>query len=313
MSAPLLGRVLAALGRSFGLAAGAEVALEANPEDVDPGRLEALAALGVSRLSLGVQSLDDRLLVALRRPHDSRRALEAIDQARRSRVRSVGVDMILGLPEQDRGAALRGIERVLERGVDHLSLYLLEVHERTLLGRRVALGRTNPMEADAAAALYDAAADRLAAGGFEQYEISNFARPGHRSRHNLKYWTDQEYVGFGPSAHSYVGGKRWSNRPDLAGYLARGGVGSSRVEDPQPPAARGFEAMIAGLRLAEGVDLAAIRERYGTSLPSPDDPGLVPLLRAGLVDLSGSRLRLTRRGRLVSNDVLERLLPTKVS
>ena len=301
-----------------------------NPEDVDPGRLEALVALGVSRLSLGVQSLDDRLLVALRRPHDSKRALEAIDQARCSRVRSIGVDLILGLPEQDRGAALRGIERVLERGVDHLSLYLLEVHDRTLLGRRVALGRTVPMEADAAVALYDAAADRLAAGGLEQYEISNFARPGHRSRHNLKYWTDEEYVGFGPSAHSYVGGKRWSNRPDLAGYLARGGVGLPRVEDPQPVAARGFEAVIAGLRLAEGVDLAAIRERYGPSLPSPDDPGLEPLLRAGLVamgansdlpeggaarlvDLSGSRLRLTRRGRLVSNEVLERLLPTTVS
>src|SRR5439155_4139279 len=142
--------------------------------------------------------------------------------------------------------------------VDHVSLYLLEVHERTLLGRRMALGRTAPMEADAAAALYDAAVDRLAAHGFEQYEISNFARPGHRSRHNLKYWTDEEYLGFGPSAHSYAAGRRWSNAADLRAYLKSAGR-AARQEDSQPAAGRAAEALFAGLRLAEGVDLGTLR------------------------------------------------------
>ncbi len=305
----LLARVLAALRAAFAVTPEAEIALEANPEDLDPGRLEALAGLGVNRLTVGVQSLDDRLLSLMRRPHGAGEALAALAAARATGFRSLGSDLILGLPGQDAAAALMGVERVVETGVDHLSIYLLEVHGRTRLGREIARGRLAPMDDDAAASLYEEAAERLLARDFEHYEISNFARPGHRSRHNLKYWTDGEYLGFGPSAHSYVLGRRWSNAPRLDEYIARGGVGVARLEDPQPPAVRASEALCAGLRLAEGVDLAGLRRRYGASVPGADDPAFADLRAAGLLVVQGGRLQLTRRGRLVSNEVFERLLP----
>src|SRR6266446_230971 len=147
-----------------------------------------------------------------------RRALVALEEARRAGIPSLGADLMLGLPEQDRVSALEGIGRVIDAGVDHLSLYLLEIHDSTRLGRAVRLGRADPMADDEAAALYEVASHRLVSRGFEHYEISNFARPGHRSRHNLKYWTDGEYLGFGPSAHSYVGGHRFSNAADVDRY-----------------------------------------------------------------------------------------------
>jgi putative oxygen-independent coproporphyrinogen III oxidase len=310
LAPPLLGRILRALGSAYPLCDRSEIALEANPEDVDRARLEAWSGLGVTRLTVGVQSLDDRLLALMRRPHGARRALEALEEARRLPRVSLGADLILGLPGQDPGEALRGVARVADSGVDHLSLYLLELHDRTRLGREMALGRRQAMDPDAAAAVYEDASLLLAELGFEHYEISNFARPGHRSRHNLKYWTDGEYLGFGPSAHSYARGRRWSNPADLDLYIAQRGQGIEPVDDPQPRAGRAAEALFAGLRLLEGVDLEALKARYGEGVPSAQSPPIAFLRAAGLVDLEGQSLRLTRRGRLLSNEVFERLLPS---
>jgi len=303
---PDIAAVVAALRRGFGLPAGSEIALEANPEDLTPARCAALAAAGIGRLAVGVQAMDDATLARLRRPHDARGAARALREARAAGFLSLAADLIFGLPGQEAGPALDGLRAVLDLGVDHLSLYLLEIHARTRLGRAVALGRAVPPPQDETADLWERAVDLLAERGFEQYEISNFARPGHRSRHNVKYWTDAPYLGFGPAAHSYVGGERWSNPADLAGYLAARGRPEPRRE-PASPGARGREALYAGLRLAEGVDLAALRRRHGAGTPAADDARLRELLDGGLVTLAGGRLALTRRGRLVSNEVLERL------
>jgi len=303
---PQIASILAALRRSFGLAAGSEIAIEANPEDLAPRRCEELVAAGVTRLAVGVQSLDDALLARLRRPHDRRQALQALTDARRAGIGSLAADLILGLPGEDADQAIAGIETIVAHGVDHVSLYLLELHERTRLAREVAIGRVQLPPADGTADLWERAVETLETAGFEPYEISNFARPGHRSRHNLKYWTDQPYLGFGPAAHSYLGGARWSNPPDLAGYLAAAGRPERRRE-PASPADRAREALYAGLRLAEGIDLEVLRRRYGAAAPLPGDARLGELLAAGLVTRAGSRLALTRRGRLVSNEVLERL------
>jgi len=165
------------------------------------------------------------------------------------------------------------------------------------------------MDDETVSGLYDEAADLLESRGFEHYEISNFARPGHRSRHNSKYWTDQEYRGFGPSAHSYVSGRRWSNAPRLDDYLARGGVGVRQIDDDPSRSTRAAEALFAGLRLTEGVDLASLRGRYGADFVSPPREAVADLMRAGLLEGESERLRLTRRGRLLSNEVFERLLP----
>jgi oxygen-independent coproporphyrinogen-3 oxidase len=304
-----LARLLGTVRGVFRLDPGAEIALEANPEDLDRGRIEGLLAAGVNRLSVGVQSLDDRLLRRLRRGHDGARAIAALRAARAAGVRSLAADLMLGLPGQDEGEACDGIARIADLGVDHLSLYLLELHPRTRLGRQVALGRLAPPPEEAAAGLYERAAGLVVSLGFEHYEISNFARPGHRSRHNLKYWTDEEYLGFGPSAHSYASGRRWMNAPRLDDYLAARGIGIARVEDPQPRLTRGTEALLAGLRLADGVDLAGLRRRYGEGLPAPDGAAVAGLVAGGLLEVREGRVRLTRRGRLVSNEVGERLLP----
>jgi oxygen-independent coproporphyrinogen III oxidase len=309
LPASLLRTILERLRSVFRIASGAEIALEANPEDIDLSRIRELLDAGINRITVGVQALDDPLLERMRRPHDSRRAMVALEEARRAGIPSLGADLMLGLPEQDGASALHGIGRVIDAGVDHLSLYLLEIHDSTRLGRAVRLGRAEPMADDEAAALYEAAVQRLVSRGLEHYEISNFARPGHRSRHNLKYWTDAEYLGFGPSAHSYVGGRRWSNAPDLTGYLARG-CAPVRIPDGSASAAtRGGEALVAGLRLTEGVDLGALRSKYGPALPRADHPAIVELESAGLVQVAGTRLRLTLRGRLISNEVLARLMP----
>jgi len=302
-----LEQVIAALRRGFGLAAGAEIALEANPEDLTPERCEALVAAGIGRLAVGVQALEDDALRRLRRPHDRRGALAALAAARRAGVASLAADLIFGLPELGTREALDGLRTLLDQEVDHVSLYLLEVHDRTRLGRAVALGRQSLPAQDDTADLMEAAIGILASAGFEQYEISNFARPGHRSRHNLKYWTDAPYLGFGPAAHSYLAGERWSNPPDLAGYLAAGGRPLPRRE-PASPADRAREALYAGLRLTEGIDLDRLRRRYGAAAPEPDAVRLAELAGAGLVTQAGSRLALTRRGRMVSNEVLERLV-----
>src|SRR5262249_43757563 len=198
----------------------------------------------------------------------------------------------LGLPGQDPQRVRDEIADLLDRGVDHLSLYLLEVHDRTLLGRRMALGTVSLPADDETARLYEEAADRIEKHGFEHYEISNFARPGFRSRHNLKYWTNQEYLGFGPSAHSYMGESRWENGRDLRTYLATGGIGVARVVDDPSRAKRAFEALVSGLRLAEGVDLGGLRARYGPAFVPPGDDCLESPARARLPVLEPPPLRL---------------------
>jgi putative oxygen-independent coproporphyrinogen III oxidase len=305
----LLAGVIEAARRVFALGPGAEIAIEANPEDIDAARAAAWRERGVGRIAIGVQSFDDARLRLMRRPHDAERAAEAITTARAAGFASVAVDLILALPGPGPDRTRDDVDRAVDLGADHVSLYLLEVHERTRLGRAVALGRVAPPSPDAAAGTWEDAAERLEAHGFEHYEISNFARPGHRSRHNMKYWTDADYLGFGPSAHSYCGGRRWANAADLAGYLRSGGRGVARRFDDAPKAQRAFEALIAGLRIAEGVDLERLRARYGPVVPGADDPVIGVLAGAGLVVLTGARLALTRRGRLVSNEVFERLMP----
>ena len=301
-----IARILEALTRRFALPAGSEIALEANPEDLTPERCAALRDAGIGRLAIGVQAMEDAVLRRLLRPHDARTAREALRAARAAGFASVAADLILGLPGQGSARAIDGVREMVDLGVDHVSLYLLELHERTRLGREVALGRAIPPPQDETADLWESAVDLLADRGFAQYEISNFARPGHESRHNMKYWTDAEYLGFGPSAHSYIGGARFSNPPDLAGYIAARGRPEPRRE-PESPGARAREALYASLRLVEGVDLQALRRRHGALELEAGDPRLRELEQAGLVTLRGTRLALTRRGRLVSNEVLERL------
>jgi oxygen-independent coproporphyrinogen-3 oxidase len=213
-----LGRIFDAVRARFDIAAEAEISMEANPEDVTPESVEAWRALGVNRLSMGVQSFHDEELVAISRVHDRRRALDAVRAAVSGGIRA-NLDLMLGLPQQTAESFRATLDTAIELGAGHLSLYMLDLEEKTPLQVQVARGRVLLPEDDLVADLYLEAVEHLGARGLAQYEISNFAREGEECRHNLRYWTRGEYHGFGLAAHSFLRGQRFANTRDIRRYI----------------------------------------------------------------------------------------------
>jgi oxygen-independent coproporphyrinogen-3 oxidase len=283
-----------------------EITLEANPETVTREKLEALRAAGVNRLSFGVQSFRDEELKRLSRLHDASRARLACRWARQAGFENVSLDLMMWLPGQVLGEWMESVEALSELSPDHASLYLLELYPHAPL--RDEMSRTGLMLApdDEAAEMYLAAMARLDLAGYAQYEISNVARPGRRARHNLKYWTDGEWLGFGCGAHSTRRGVRWKNVSGTDEYVRRVARGASVVSDRRvlPPSDQLEEALFTGLRLNEGIDLNAVAVRYGVDVWQRYSSALEPHLEAGLLQKEGSRLRLTRQGMLLSQEVL---------
>lgn len=301
-----VGRLIAACRGVFAVATDAEVTLEANPETVTPAILDGFRAAGVNRLSFGVQSFLDEELRRLGRLHDVARAREAFRDARAAGFDNISLDLMMWLPEQRLDDWRVSVESLIELHPEHASLYLLELYPNSPLREDMARAHWSQAPDDDAAAMYEWAMERLEEAGYEQYEISNVARPGWRSRHNLKYWTDGEWFGFGCGAHSTVGGTRWKNVAGTEDYAARieGGRDVS-VERREPsPSERLGEAIFMGLRLAEGLDLAVAGARYGVDAWARYGPDLARVLDAGLAERSGTRLRLTRPGMLLANDVM---------
>ncbi len=307
LSAERLGSIVELARRHFGLAPGAEITVEANPHDLDAEGYRALAALGVDRLSLGVQSFDDGVLRAMGRRHTAEDARRAVALARAAGFANLNLDLILGWPGETAERWRRGLAALLALEPDHLSLYLLEVEGRTALAHQQRQGRLELPDDDRVADLYHETAERLAAGGLARYEISNFARPGFESRHNSKYWADAPFLGFGMSAHSYRGGRRFWNHDRFAVYcraVEEGGARAARAGERVPSLRdRAGEALFTGLRRREGVELGEFRRRHGLDPLAEWAGGLGPVLEAGLVEVDGERLRLTERGLLLSNEV----------
>ncbi|HUS82470.1 MAG TPA: radical SAM family heme chaperone HemW, partial [Dehalococcoidia bacterium] len=212
-------RLMDGLRRLFDVAGDAEVTLEANPESVDDAHMETLRKMGVNRLSLGVQSFDDGELRFLGRIHDAARAEEAYRAARKAGFDSVSIDLIFGLPEQTVTRWRNSLEQAVALEPDHLSLYALTLEEGTPLSRRIAEGECPEPDADAQADMYAWSSARLAKAGYEQYEISNWAKAGHRCRHNLTYWHSEPYLGLGAGAHSYIDSYRLANQRLPARYI----------------------------------------------------------------------------------------------
>jgi oxygen-independent coproporphyrinogen-3 oxidase len=303
-------RVLRALHGRFAIDAGAEITLEGNPESLTRERLDGFRRAGVTRISVGVQSLDDGVLRRAGRAHDARGAERAVEEALKAGFAEVSLDLIAGLPGEDLARWPETVRRAAALGSDHVSVYLLESDKDTPLGRAVRGGRESLADDDAMASAYESTVEVLERGGFEQYEISNFARGGRRSRHNLKYWTDVPYAGFGLGASGYFGGERRSNRRDLDGYVRdlTAGVDPAAERDPYDSGRRLEEALFLGLRVVEGVDLRELGARYDAD---PDRRFAAAWERgqaAGLIAREGSRLRLTRDGRLRSNELFADLL-----
>ncbi|MEK6630205.1 MAG: radical SAM family heme chaperone HemW [Acidobacteriota bacterium] len=301
-----IGDIIRACHTAFDVSVGAEVTLEVNPETVTADNLSGFRQAGVNRVSIGVQSFRDDELTRLGRVHDQARARRAVADARAAGFDNLSIDLMMWLPGQHLGDWQASIDGLLEVQPDHASLYMLELYPNAPL--RDVMARTGSSLApdDDAAEMYEMAMDQLAERGLEQYEISNVARPGRASRHNLKYWTDGEWLGFGPGAHSTFGGARWRNVAATEAYLAAVESGGDIAVEHRSLCAddRWREAVITGLRLVDGIDVEEFRQKYGLDLRSRYGDHLRPHLEAGLVLDDGARLRLSRRGMLLANEVL---------
>lgn len=248
-------RMLARFRADRGFSPDAEITLEANPDDVDPGRAAAWAAAGVNRVSLGSQSFEPRVLAWMHRTHDAGQIGRAVEILRREGLPDISLDLIYALPAMLQRDWAQDLDRALALGPTHLSLYGLTVEPHTALGKWTARGESVAAEDDSAAAEYLAAHHRLLAAGFEHYEVSNAGRPGHRARHNGAYWTRAPFIGLGPSAHSALQGVRSWNVREWEEYRRRNAAGEPLVQERETLTAAqvGLEELYLGLRTTEGV------------------------------------------------------------
>lgn len=287
-------RVLDAVKDSFCVPDSAEITLEANPGDELYGLFCAVREKGVNRLSMGAQSGVDSELKALGRRHTRAQTAAAVNEARRAGIDNISLDLMLAIPDQTAATLRESIDFITSLSPNHVSAYLLKIEENTPFGK-------NPPvvpDDDAAADLYELAVERLDAAGYEQYEISNFAKKGFESRHNTKYWHDEEYIGFGAGAHSFFEGKRF--------YYPRSASDYIKGIEPVPDGTGGSEEeyVMLRLRLSEGITESAWMERFGTKIPEKYRKNAESLIKAGLAECDENGIRLTKRGFLLSNPAI---------
>lgn len=303
-----LRELLAALQRRFNVTRNAEITLEANPDSVDRKTLVCLRRAGVNRISIGMQSANDEQLISLHRPHNYAQVTGAVAAARAAKLKNLSLDLMYGLPGQDLESWKDSVEKALALQPEHLSCYGLKVEEGTLLAGRVARGEALPDD-DAQADMYLWAVDRLEQAGYRQYEISNFARPGCESRHNLRYWLGREYIGFGPGAHSDFGGRRYSFVKNLEEYIE--GVLEERniVDESEliPKRERSGEYLMLRMRTTRGIEEWEYRREYFMNF-DPIEAKLAFYEHKGWVTRVDQRWRFTPRGFLVSNQLIGELL-----
>jgi oxygen-independent coproporphyrinogen-3 oxidase len=314
-----LQQLFVTISQNFEIQRGAEVTVECAPGTLTPEVIEGLQRRGVNRVSLGVQSFVDREAAAVGRLHNREMVVEDIARLRATGITDINIDLIAGLPHQTVQSWEFSLEQTIACEAPHVSVYMLEVDEDSRLGREVIAGGTRyhahfvPDE-DLTADLYLMACNRLEKAGVRQYEISNFARCGHESRHNLKYWTRQPYLGFGVDAHSMltvlsgddVRAVRFSTPDSLEEYVAAAPLNKTPVDRQ----AALEEAFFLGLRLTKGLDLERVFAEFGTSAVAAFRPVIAEMVQAGLMEQDGKVIRLTPRGRLLSNEVFERFIST---
>ncbi len=302
-----IAHILGAVSRRFRMTPRAEVTMEMNPGTVTPEALRGFREAGVNRASFGAQTFDDGELKRLGRTHTAHDTRRTLSLLRDAGFDNISFDLIAGLPDQTLEGWSHNLDEALALRPEHLSLYLLEVHEGTPLAAQIREGRYTAPDADLAAEMYILLAERTRDVGYEQYEISNFCLPGRESRHNMKYWTGEPYFGFGCSAHSFDGRTlRWSNERDARRYVemleTRGDALVERTELDEREASA--EALFLGLRLlGRGVNLSEYRARFRLDVREEYAADLSRFTEAGLIEFDGDILRLTPAGALLSNEV----------
>ena len=306
-----LERLFVTISQNFRLLPNAEVTVECAPGTLTPAVVEGLQRFGVNRVSLGVQSFVDQEAAAVGRLHSRNIVLADIARLRAAGISNVNIDLVAGLPHQTRESWEVSVDETIASGVPHASVYMLEVDEDSRLGRELIAGGTRyhahfvPHD-EVTADFYEMACEQLDSAGVPQYEISNFAREGHQSFHNLKYWTRQPYLGFGMDAHSMLlsrksedEGVRFSTPDSLEEYVAEGPL----KRTPVTSHAALEETFFLGLRLNCGVDLKEIATKFGALAASGFSETITEFVESGLMEREDSWIRLTPRGRLLSNEV----------
>ncbi len=298
-----LENILEAIDKKFRVRADSEITMEMNPATVTLETLRDYRKLGVNRASFGAQTFDDNELKRLGRKHTAADVRETIELLRRADFDNVSFDLIAGLPRQTTQDWARNLDAALQLQPEHLSLYLLEIHEATPLAEQIRSGRQPLPDEDLAAEMYETMLEKVSARGYFQYEISNFCLPNRESRHNSKYWTFHPVYGFGCSAHSFDGKSvRYSNERDTARYAALIEMGGSAIINRETIDAAS-EFIFLGLRLTRGVDLKDFETRFGFNLANKYAAELENLKEMDLIETAENRLRLTGRGFLFSNEV----------
>jgi oxygen-independent coproporphyrinogen III oxidase len=311
----LLGAIREVFGSSSMIGGGGEelleVTLEADPETVDAGKAEAWVRAGINRVSFGLQSFVDKELVAAGRMHRRVDIYRAVPILRAAGIWNISFDLIAGLPFQTKESWRQSLGELSELAPEHVSVYLLEIDEGSRLGTELLAGGKKysagavPCE-DEMAEFYELAQETLGTAGYHHYEISNWAKPGFESKHNLKYWRREPYLGFGAGAHSFSGTERWANAHDAAAYVAAVQAGRLPVEQREALTAESAleEELFLGLRQLDGIDVGRIEKQYGVALAGRFDP----LAAAGLVEREGNLVRLAGKRLSVSNEVFVELM-----
>lgn len=303
--------LLEAVKRSMRLSPDAEITLEANPDDISVEKASRWFSMGVNRISVGVQSFDDAALAFMERRHTGGDAVRAVEQLRKSGFGNITIDLIYGIPGRDDKALERDVETAIALGVEHISAYALTVEKGTALDVRIGRGKLPAPDDDEAARQYFRVVDRLETAGFQRYEVSNFARPGYRSRHNSAYWNGSAYLGIGPSAHSFDGRRlrRW-NEASIAKYVEGAQIGRIPYgEETLLQTDLRNEMVMTSLRTAEGLSLAVFKSRFGQEALESLLAQAWKHIEQGLAEISEGYLRITRAGWFftdgISSDLFE--------
>ncbi|HKO62438.1 MAG TPA: radical SAM family heme chaperone HemW [Pyrinomonadaceae bacterium] len=306
LSSDQLQRLLDNVYLRFQVTEDVEVTLEMNPGTVTDENLTAFQRVGVNRASFGAQTFNDHELARLGRSHTAQQTRETFRQLRNAGFQNISLDLIAGLPGQTLDQWRRNIDEALSMRPEHLSFYLLEVHEGTPLANHIRTGIQPAPDEELSAEMYEVMLDQATVAGYTHYEISNLCLPGFESRHNTKYWTGAPYFGFGCSAHSYDGmAKRWSNERDVNAYVARVEANTSPITERRElnEEDRQSEAVFLGLRMMEGYNVGDYQDRFGVNLIELHRENLERFSEAGLLELNDDVLKLTRSGALLSNEV----------
>ena len=316
LTIPELSTMLSAVHESFDTSALGEVTIEANPDDITASYLQDLKGLGINRLSVGVQSFFEDELQFMNRSHDAAQARESLALIAEAGLVSFTVDLIFGLPGQPVERWAQSLNELRAYQPPHVSTYALTIEERTPLHKQVARSQVTPARDEEVARHYQVAMDTLRSWGMEHYEISSFALPEHRAAHNQQYWTHANYLGLGPSGHSFwwdrsAPAERWSNVRSLSHYVRQLSAGESvrAMHESLTPTMLATERVMLGLRTMEGVDLAVLKRTYGYDLEGERQEALRGLVAQNLIEYVDGKIRLTDPGKHVCDSVTRQLLP----